>query len=92
MRRPVRYVIRDGQGRELTVPSLDDLSALYRHGLLGDDDQVRQERATRWTRAGDLPALGGHREQRREWRTVVAILAAAVALVGALALLLAGRR
>jgi hypothetical protein len=87
----VRYLIRDREGRELTVPSLADLSHLYRHGLLGEDDLVRTATGARWVRAGDMPALAGHREQRREWRTILAVLAAAVALVAALALLLRGR-
>ena len=84
----MRYLIRDAQGRELTVPSLADLAALRRHGLLGDDDEVRQETASRWVRAADMAALAGPRERRRETRTVWAVLFAAVALVGALALLL----
>jgi hypothetical protein len=88
----VRYRVRDSKGQELTVPSLDDLVALYRQGFLGDDDEVRRETATGWERAGDLGALSGHRERRREPRALLAILAASVVLAAALALLVAGRR
>jgi len=87
----MRYRIRDREGRELTVPSLADLAALRRHGLLDDDDEVRQETASRWVRAADMTALSGPRERRREARHVWTILFAAVALAAALALLLGGR-
>ena len=39
----MRYLVRDAEGRELTVPSLADLHALYDQGFLDDDDLVRQE-------------------------------------------------
>jgi len=87
----MRYVVRDREGRELTVPSLEALHALYRQGFLGDDDEVRQETAARWVRVGAMPALAGERHRQRDPRWVVTVLFAAVALVAALALLLSGR-
>ena len=57
--RATRYLVRDAEGRELTVPSLHDLHALYDQGFLADDDLVRQERSEDWVRAGDMPALAG---------------------------------
>jgi hypothetical protein len=87
----MRYLVRDREGRELTVPSLADLAALHRSGFLGDDDLVRQERGIRWVRAGDMPALAGRRERRRDLRWIWTVLAAAVLLVAALAMLRAGR-
>ena len=86
-----RYQVRDTEGRELTVPSLADLHALYDQGFLGDDDLVKQEQAEAWERAGSMPALAGSRHRKGGARWVVAVLAAAVALVAALAMLRAGR-
>ena len=91
MRRTRRYLVRDREGRELAVPSLDDLHALYDQGFLGDDDLVRQEQDERWIRAGAMPALAGSRQRRTGGRWVLTVLAAAVALVAAIGLLLAGR-
>jgi hypothetical protein len=85
----MRYLVRDGSGNELTVPSLSTLHALYEQGFLGDDDLVRKESSDRWVRAGNLPALHGARHRRRDPRIVLAILFAAVALVAAFALLAA---
>jgi hypothetical protein len=84
-----RYLVRDRDGRELTVPSLADLAALHRAGFLGDDDLVRQERSERWVRAGDMAALRGRRDRRVDRRWVWSVLAAAVLLAGALAMILA---
>ncbi len=86
-----RYQVRDREGRELTVPSLADLHALYDQGFLADDDLVRQENAERWEPAGAMPALAGARHRRGGPRWILTVLAAAVALVAAIGLLLAGR-
>ncbi len=94
MRPRRRYQVRDTEGRELTVPSLADLHALYDQGFLGDDDLVKQEQAADWERAGAMPALAGARHRKGGARWVVSVLAAAVALVAlvaALAMLRAGR-
>jgi len=85
-------VVRNREGRELTVPSLQVLHGLYRQGFLSDEDEVRQESSTRWVRLGEMAALAGERHRRRDPRWVVTVLFAAVALVAAVALLLAGRR
>jgi hypothetical protein len=87
----MRYQVRDAEGHELTVPSLDDLHALYDQGFLDDDDLVRQEKGERWVRAGSMPALAGSRHRRTGPRWILTVLAAAVALAAALGLLLAGR-
>jgi len=87
----VRYQVRDAEGRELTVPSLADLHALYDQGFLAEDDLVRQEKAERWVRAGEMPALDGARHRRAGPRWILAVLAAAVALAAAIGLMLAGR-
>jgi hypothetical protein len=86
-----RYQVRDAEGRQLTVPSLQDLHALYDQGFLGDEDLVRQEQAERWERAGDMPALAGARQRRGGLRWIMTVLAAAVALAAAIGLMLAGR-
>jgi len=86
-----RYQVRDAEGRQLTVPSLQDLHALYDQGFLGDEDLVRQEQAERWERAGDMPALAGARQRRGGQRWIMTVLAAAVALAAAIGLMLAGR-
>jgi hypothetical protein len=84
----MRYLVRDAGGRELVVPTLRDLHDLYSHGFLGDDDLVRGETATRWVRAGAMPALRGVREKRGDPRRMLLFLAAAIALAGGIALLL----
>jgi hypothetical protein len=73
-RRGVRYHVRDADGRELIVPTLSDLHALYTHGFLSDEDQVRAEGSQNWIRAGKLRALQGVREQRAESPRKVALL------------------
>jgi hypothetical protein len=73
-----RYVVRNGRGEELVVPSLADLHALYSHGFLSDDDLVRQERSHRWIEVRHLPALRGVRERRSESPRKIAILIAAL--------------
>lgn len=83
----MQYRVRNASGEELVVPSLAVLHDLYDHGFLGDEDLVRAETATRWVRAGSLPALHGVRERRRDPRAVLLLVAAAVALVAGLALL-----
>lgn len=88
----MRYRVKDSSGRELTVPSLPDLDKLYRQGFLKDEDLVRPESATRWTRAGDMPALAGtRRRQRTDPRWAALVLAAALAVALAVALLLRAR-
>jgi hypothetical protein len=91
VKRAVRYQVRDREGRELTVPSLGDLHALYDQGFLGDEDLVRQERSEGWVKAGAMPALAGARHRRAGPRWILTVLAAAVALAAAIGLLLAGR-
>lgn len=86
MKRPgTRYLVRNTRGDELIVPSLTDLSALYTHGFLSDDDLVRQERAEQWIRAGDFEALTGVRRLAREGSPAQVAL-----IVGALAALAIG--
>ncbi len=87
----MRYLVRDAHGRELTVPTLGDLAALHRAGFISDDDQVRQERSERWVRAGEMPALSGRRDRQLDTRWLWSVLAGAVLLVGALAMIMAGR-
>lgn len=87
----MKYYVKNPRGDELVCPTLADLAALYAHGFLEDDDLVRAERSHRWQRAGDLPALHGLKERRREPWKVMALLVAATVLVLAVALLV-GRR
>ena len=84
----MRYVVRNRIGQELVVPSLSDLHGLYAQGFIDDDDEVRQENATRWMRVGKMAALGGVRHRRAEPAKLAMLLAAAVALVAGIALLL----
>lgn len=85
--KPMAYRVRSPDGHELVVPSLSVLHDLYDHGFLDDDDLVRAETATRWVRAGSLPALHGVRERRRDPRKMLLLAFAAAALVAALVLL-----
>jgi hypothetical protein len=86
----VRYHVKNGAGEELTVPTLGDLATLYQQGFLSDDDLVRAESATRWVRAGAMPALHGVRLRRRANPARVWMLfAAAAALATGIGVLLA---
>lgn len=85
--KPMRYRVRSASGEELVVPSLAVLHDLYDHGFLGDEDLVRAETATRWVRAGSLPALQGVRERKRDPRKVLLLVLAAMALTAGLVLL-----
>jgi hypothetical protein len=87
----MRYFVKDAGGRELVVSTLRELHDLYAHGFLSDDDLVRGETATRWIRAGSMPALHGVRERRADPRRMLLLLAAAVAIGAGIALLLASR-
>ncbi len=84
----MRYLVRSPEGDELVVPSLEDLHRLYTHGFLSDEDFVRAETATRWTRVGAMPALHGVREVRADPRKAALLLLGALALAVSLALLL----
>jgi hypothetical protein len=85
----VRYRVRNPNGDELVVPSLPDLVSLYEGGFLGDEDLVRSESSTLWTRCGAMGALHGARQRRRDPRRVGLLLIALVVLAAALGLLLA---
>jgi hypothetical protein len=87
-RRVMRYHVRDAGGRELVVPSLDDLHQLYQHGFLSDEDLVRPETSDRWVRAGSMHALQGVRERAGDARKVLFLVLAAVVLAAAIGLLL----
>jgi hypothetical protein len=82
-----RYVIRNASGEELVCPTLADLHALYTQGFLADDDLVRAEGSISWVPAGSLPALHGVRERRADPRKLTLLFAAAIAFVGAVAVL-----
>jgi hypothetical protein len=85
----VRYRVRDAEGHELEVDSVHALAEAHRHGLVGDDDLVRQVTGTRWTRAGDMAALASRRERRRERRWLWSALGLVTLLVATLAAALA---
>jgi hypothetical protein len=85
----MRYHVRDVDGRELVVPSLPDLHALYAHGFLSDDDLVRAESSEHWIQAGKMRALQGVREQRAESpRKVVLLVGGLIVLATAVGILL----
>jgi hypothetical protein len=84
----MRYHVKDPKGRELVVPSLDDLHDLYVHGFLGEDDLVRAESSDRWVRAGAMRALQGVRDRRADPKRMGLLLAAGIALAVAIGVLL----
>lgn len=90
-RRAMRYLVRNADGRELTVPSLPDLHALYAHGFLSDDDLVRSESSEHWIRAGEMRALQGVREVRAESPRRVALIVAALIVLATVAGVLLSR-
>jgi hypothetical protein len=54
------YVVRTQDG-ELVYPSLYDVERAYAQGLVDPEDDVREEGASTWRKAGTLPALAGAR-------------------------------
>jgi hypothetical protein len=84
----VRYLVRDREGRELTVPSLADLRALHRHGFLAEEDLVRRETAERWERAGELLGAPGPRRRGGQRRWLWTSLLGALILAAGLAVVL----
>ncbi|MCP3101879.1 hypothetical protein LZ198_23660 [Myxococcus sp. K15C18031901] len=87
----MRYVVRTPEG-ELTYPSLGDVERAYVQGLVDPDDEVREESASQWRKAGSLPVLARARRPatglaaRGQWLPV-----AGVVLLGAVALSLVFR-
>jgi hypothetical protein len=84
----MRYHVRNSEGQELVCPTLADLHGLYNQGFLADDDLVRAETSERWVRVGNMPALHGVREERRDPRKMALLLAAVLALALGLAILI----
>ncbi|HZI14710.1 MAG TPA: hypothetical protein VE153_30360 [Myxococcus sp.] len=80
------YVVRTPDG-ELVYPSLLDVERAYAQGLVDPEDEVREESASLWRKAGSLPALAGARRassgaaSRGQTLTVVGVV-----LLGVLAL------
>jgi len=85
----MRYHVKNPQGEELVVPSLDDLHDLYAHGFLGDDDLVRSDTSERWIRVGSMRALQGVRDRRADPRRLGLALIGAIALAAGIGFLLA---
>ena len=85
----MRYHVKNPQGEELVVPSLDDLHDLYVHGFLGDDDLVRADTSERWIRVGSMRALQGVRERRADPRRMGLALIGAIVLAAGIGYLLA---
>ena len=73
-KQPPRYLIRVPGGKDLACPSLGIWSPST-GAFSATTTWSRQERAPCWIRAGDLPALHGARERRREPRRALVLLA-----------------
>jgi hypothetical protein len=56
----MRYTVRNQDG-ELDFPTFADVAKAYRQGLVDPEDEVREEGATAWRKAGALPELRGAR-------------------------------
>ncbi|MFP2932782.1 hypothetical protein ACLESO_48080 [Pyxidicoccus sp. 3LG] len=82
----MRYVVRTPEG-ELTYPSLLDVERAYVQGLVDPEDEVREESASTWRKAGSLPTLA---QARRTSAGVAArgqaMMVVGVVLLGGLAL------
>jgi hypothetical protein len=52
----MRYTVRTPEG-ELTLPSRAELERAVEHGMVGPEDEVREEGATAWRRVGTVPGL-----------------------------------
>jgi hypothetical protein len=58
------YRVRTADG-ELSFPSLADVERAYAMGLVGPEDEVREDGAGTWRRAGSLPVLARSRPTAR---------------------------
>ncbi len=85
----MRYHVKNPQGQELVVRSLDDLHDLYAHGFLDDEDLVRAETSERWIRVGSMRALQGVRDRRADPRRLGLALIGAIVLAAGIGFLLA---
>lgn len=54
------YRVRTADG-ELAFPSLGDVERAYAMGLVGPEDEVREDGASTWRKAGSLPVLARSR-------------------------------
>jgi hypothetical protein len=82
----MRYVVRTPEG-ELVYPSLLDVEQAYVQGLVDPEDEVREESASTWRKAGSLPALVRARRASSGAATRgQALMVMGVVLLGALAL------
>lgn len=57
------YRVRTADG-ELAFPSLAEVERAYSLGLVGPEDEVREEGAQAWRKAGSLPVLARARPQK----------------------------
>jgi hypothetical protein len=58
------YHVRTADG-ELAFPSLADVERAYSLGLVGPEDEVREDGAQAWRKAGSLPVLARSRAAAR---------------------------
>ena len=58
------YRVRTADG-ELSFPSLGDVERAYAMGLVGPEDEVREDGAGTWRKAGSLPVLARSRAHAR---------------------------
>ncbi|MFP2910069.1 hypothetical protein ACLESD_34535 [Pyxidicoccus sp. 3LFB2] len=84
----MRYVVRTQDG-ELVYPSLLDVERAYVQGLVDPEDEVREETAQTWRKAGSLPTLAqARRTSSGAAARGQALMVMGVVLLGALALAL----
>ena len=58
------YRVRTPDG-ELAFPSLAEVEKAYAMGLVGPEDELREDGASTWRKAGSLPALASSRRSAR---------------------------
>ncbi|WP_164016768.1 hypothetical protein [Pyxidicoccus trucidator] len=82
----MRYVVRTPEG-ELVYPSLLDVERAYVQGLVDPEDEVREETALTWRKAGSLPTLAqARRTSSGAAARGQALMVMGVVLLGGLAL------
>lgn len=78
----MRYTVRTPEG-ELTYESFGAVEQAWLNGLVGPDDEVREEGAAKWRKAGSIPLLAQARRHGNQvwggtqalWITLVVVLA-----------------
>lgn len=82
----MKYFVKNADG-ELTFANIHELRAMFDHGLVGEDDEVRPEDSTVWRKASAIPELRAFSASKREGGQFRFVLVTLLCLSGALMVL-----